>query len=119
VCIHFLGRTPNPLQELAASEGELTANQSLASIVGASLLAKDVNDDAFQQDERGAFESFAGKPAPTEGWFADSVFAFDLDLPPLSLTPNADVAQGLARQTTAHSTFNHQQSGTRKARNAL
>ena len=27
--------------------------------------AKLVNDDAFQQDKRGAFECFAGKPAPT------------------------------------------------------
>jgi hypothetical protein len=29
------------------------------------LPAKDVNDDAFQQEKRGVFESFAGKPAPT------------------------------------------------------
>jgi hypothetical protein len=29
------------------------------STVGASLLAKDINDDAFQQDKRGAFKSFA------------------------------------------------------------
>jgi hypothetical protein len=29
------------------------------------LPAKVVNDDAFQQDKRGAFECFAGKPAPT------------------------------------------------------
>jgi hypothetical protein len=54
-----------------ASEDDLTANQSLARAlhvnVGASLLAKVVNDDVFRQDKRGAFESFAGKPAPTEG----------------------------------------------------
>jgi hypothetical protein len=29
------------------------------------LPAKVVNDDAFRQDKRGAFECFAGKPAPT------------------------------------------------------
>jgi hypothetical protein len=34
--------------------------------VGAGLLAKVVNDDAGNQDERGALQFFAGKPAPTE-----------------------------------------------------
>ncbi|KPG94865.1 hypothetical protein AEQ67_22225 [Pseudomonas sp. RIT-PI-q] len=35
------------------------------STVGASLLAMVVNDDAFKPGKRGAFECFAGKPAPT------------------------------------------------------
>ncbi|PBJ05174.1 hypothetical protein [Pseudomonas sp. ACN5] len=33
--------------------------------VGASLLAMDVNDDAFILDERGAFAIIASKLAPT------------------------------------------------------
>ncbi|MFJ3368465.1 hypothetical protein [Pseudomonas sp. NPDC086251] len=53
---------------LAREEG-LTADQSLAGAhrpnVGAGLLAKVVNDDAFQQDKRRAFKTFASKPAPT------------------------------------------------------
>jgi hypothetical protein len=32
-----------------------------AESVGASLLAKVVNDDAFQQEKRGVYESFASK----------------------------------------------------------
>ena len=37
----------------------------LGSSVGASLLAKNVNDNAFFLDERGALEFFASKLAPT------------------------------------------------------
>ncbi len=35
--------------------------------VGASLLAKNVNDNACFLNERGAYEFFASKLAPTEG----------------------------------------------------
>src|SRR5476651_1889392 len=37
------------------------------STVGASLLAKNVNDNACEQDTRGALEFFASKLAPTGG----------------------------------------------------
>jgi hypothetical protein len=36
------------------------------SLVGASLLAMVVNDNACDLDKRGALESIAGKPAPTD-----------------------------------------------------
>ncbi|MDQ0737563.1 MULTISPECIES: hypothetical protein [unclassified Pseudomonas] len=32
------------------------------------MLAKNVNDDAFILDKRGAFKFFASKLAPTGGW---------------------------------------------------
>ena len=35
--------------------------------VGASLFAKNVNDDAYFLNKRGACEFFASKLAPTEG----------------------------------------------------
>ncbi|MFP3518946.1 hypothetical protein SB766_22475, partial [Pseudomonas sp. SIMBA_077] len=39
--------------------------QACPNTVGASLLAKNVNDNAFFLDERGACEFFASKLAPT------------------------------------------------------
>ncbi|WP_152974796.1 hypothetical protein [Pseudomonas sp. RIT-PI-q] len=55
---------PNP--SLASQLLPSTAfAQTTRSTVGAGSPAKDVNDDGFQQDKRGAFECFAGKPAPT------------------------------------------------------
>jgi len=36
--------------------------------VGASLLAMDVNEDAYFLNERGALESIASRLAPTGGW---------------------------------------------------
>ncbi len=43
--------------------------------VGASLLAKVVNDDAHIQNERGVLEFFASKLAPTDGFAAIAVAA--------------------------------------------
>jgi chemosensory pili system protein ChpA (sensor histidine kinase/response regulator) len=48
------------IRELGSATAELTQ-----SLVGAGSPAKDVNDDAFSLDKRGAGESFAGKPAST------------------------------------------------------
>ncbi|CRM53841.1 hypothetical protein [Pseudomonas sp. 31 R 17] len=39
----------------------------LRLFVGASLLAKNVNDNAYFLNERGACEFFASKLAPTDG----------------------------------------------------
>ncbi|MVW88102.1 hypothetical protein EI969_19485 [Pseudomonas sp. PB101] len=44
----------------------------MRSLVGASLLAMVVNDNACKPDKRGALESIAGKPAPTGGGHAGS-----------------------------------------------
>ncbi|VVO05544.1 Hpt domain-containing protein [Pseudomonas fluorescens] len=49
------------IRELGSVTAELAQTP-----VGAGLPAKVVNDDAFPMDKRGAYESFAGKPAPTE-----------------------------------------------------
>ncbi|CAN2976808.1 conserved hypothetical protein [Pseudomonas sp. PM2] len=50
-------KKPNPMWELACLR---------LQSVGASLLAKNVNDNACLLNERGAFEFFASKLAPTK-----------------------------------------------------
>nr|WP_180202309.1 Hpt domain-containing protein [Pseudomonas sp. SbOxS1]NYU01705.1 response regulator [Pseudomonas sp. SbOxS1] len=55
--------------------------------VGASLLAMDVNDDALSLDKRGAFESFAGKPAPTK----DRAVELDDDIVSIFLEEAEDI----------------------------
>jgi hypothetical protein len=45
--------------------GHISTLEVTWSLVGASLLAMDVNDNACELDKRGALESIAGKPAPT------------------------------------------------------
>ena len=44
-------------------------HSEIHSLVGVSLLAKNVNDNARFLEERGALESFASKLAPTLGHF--------------------------------------------------
>jgi len=51
------------IRELGRATAEL---ESTLPPVGAGLPAMDVNDAAFSLEKRGAGESFAGKPAPTE-----------------------------------------------------
>ncbi|AZE88958.1 hypothetical protein C4J97_2257 [Pseudomonas orientalis] len=48
-------------------EGACPNASQLRLFVGASLLAKNVNDNACFLNERGACEFFASKLAPTEG----------------------------------------------------
>ncbi|ATN09859.1 hypothetical protein CRN80_09390 [Pseudomonas sp. FDAARGOS_380] len=48
-------------------EAGLAADKKLGVSVGASLLAKIVNDNAPFLNKRGALSSFASKLAPTEG----------------------------------------------------
>jgi hypothetical protein len=69
-----------------------------------------VNDDAGNQDERGALQFFAGKPAPTEKQkrhqriYAAKRVAFDLDLafdlrrPVKPRWPNAGLNPWVTRQ---------------------
>ncbi|GAB6404735.1 Hpt domain-containing protein [Pseudomonas sp. MHK4] len=50
------------IRELGDATAELAQ-----TLVGAGLPAMDVNDDALSLEKRGAYESIAGKPAPTGG----------------------------------------------------
>ncbi len=58
-----VGKTDNECERFALIFFWITQNP-----VGASLLAMDVNEDAYFLNERGALESIASKLAPTGGW---------------------------------------------------